>query len=643
IGTSEVALAVARAVVPDRTKRRYVDLRAREADGIETPERVKVRVLTAVGVVPPRARSDGEARAKVRAALRDGQVLVLDNVRTDEQLAWLGLGAQPIAGAYVVVAGDLRPRTGIEDLPVGPLDPADGLALLRRGRLAGRVADGPDTQRLARYLRGPAVVRLVRRWLEARPGVGPGVLLAELEGRGSPPPEEPTAVLRAVLELQTAGLPADSRRLLALLPHLPVTFLTVRSAGALLDRPAARAERALDELARAALLEAVGGGRYRIPREARTLGSGSSVGTAPSRLPSALGRLVAHYAEAAGERAGALAERWMLPAGDWDPAGDAAGAVAAAEAWFRDEDLALLALLRMATRKPLPARATPRLREVADALDLWFRRERRPRDREAAAEAALAAAVRLRDPAGRQTAQLRLAAVARAEGRLAEAGDHLAAARPTGRGPAAAARWATGWGVQQLTRGDVDGARATFEANLARRPGRDAVGRVTDLLDLGAALLGKGELDPADGRLRDAARIAAGAGDPVGLASAQELLGVVAARRGRTADALEIWSDARLLYEQVHDEPGQARCLLHAGTVLADRRPAEAVPLLRRSLELRDTGTGVGVAMAHLLLAELETPDDHRDAALAALAPWQDDFEPPAEVAELRLRLNYST
>jgi tetratricopeptide (TPR) repeat protein len=433
-----------------------------------------------------------------------------------------------------------------------------------------------------------------------------------------------------VLELQTRGLSAAALELLALLPDVPLTWLSDAAAGALLGRPVPDTRRVLAELTRAGLLVAVTPSRHRVPREARALGL-----PAGDRAPAALARLVGHYAGEATQRLVTL----TVPGRP-----DRSGSEREAEAWFRREDLALLALLERPAL--LPRSAAPRLALLADALEVWFTRDGRPADRRAAAEAALAAAAVLADMDGQLTALLRLAAVARSEGELDEAADHLRRARELGAGTEDA-RLVTGLGQQALAIGDPAGARQEFERNLSRRPRRDAVGRVIDQVDLGAVLIVQGQLDRAVRLLQEAAVLAQDAGDPAGVAYAQELLGVVAAHRAEPAAALAVWAEAQLRFEQLHDDQGQARCLLHRGTLLAATEPGTAAEMLRASLALRGTQTtGVGVALARLQLADhvaaggdLDAAAWHRAEALAALAPWEGRIDPPADVAALRRRL----
>ena len=637
IGTSAVALEVARRTAPDGGTPLYVDLRAREAESTESADRVRFRVLRALG--RDGARSAEDAAEHVRVRLHEKPtVLVLDNARAADQVDWL---PRPVPeGSAIVVAGDVPAAADVQDLPVGRLSAAAGLALLRRDLPAARLPDDgdPALDRLAEgWLKSPAVVGRIRRWLQQHPSADAGTLLAELEG-GRPPDTDQTEVLRGVLAQLTAGLSDDALDLLELLPHVPTTYLPVRAAAALLDRAEPRTERALEELARATLLDAQGGGRYRVPREARRLARGR---WAARRRAAARARRAAAAGEAAAAAAAALEERAPLPL-------DGSGPVraVAAETWFREVDLELPALLRAATRDGPRPRSAARLREIADALDLWFRRDGRPQERAAAAAAARDAARSLRDPAGEQSALLRLAAVAREQGRLDDSGELLRRARDETAGPAAVARWGTGWAAHLLDAGDTGGARGELEANLRRRPRRDEVGRVTDRVGLGAVLLAQGDLDAAEGRLLEAAALGSRAGDAAGFARAQELLGVLAARRGRPDQAVGTWRDLVALYEQLHDEDGQARCLVHLGTLLAPGDPEAARWALDRSLELRD-GPGLGVALAHLGLAELAEragdaadADRHRAEGLRALGPWAGRLDPPRDVALIRSRLN---
>jgi hypothetical protein len=624
IGTSALALATAAELAAGAGPGTYADLRA-SAGRPEPPARARARVLAALGLPPDAAGTDETLYDLVAGTLRDtGRVLLLDNVRDRAQVAWL---RRPVPGAYVLVAGDLPPVPELPGLPVGPLGPDDGLALLRADpAVAPRAQARRESLDLARrYLKFPVVVIALRTWLAANPRVGIRALLDDLDGGAPAATTEPSELLRTVFALHTRGLSAPARQLLALLPHVPLTWLTDAAAGALLDRPRAEARPVLDELARSGLLVAMTPSRFRVPREARALGSGDE----PDARAAALARLIALYAGEATEQREALR-------------GSRSGSEPAARAWFRREEDPLLALLKVAPAAARPA--APRVALIGDALDVWYARDGRLEDRRLAAEAAAAAAEALGDTDGRLTALLRLAAVARAAGELTAAAGYLQLA-DGGPGPADP-RLAVGRGQLAYALGDRAGAGAEFERNLSRRPGRDAVGRVIDQLDLAAVRLGQGQLGPAARLLREAETLAADIGDPVGVAYAGELLGLVAARDGDEEDATARWAEAQLRYEQLHDDDGQARCLLHRATVLAGADPVRARELLLDSVELRGDRPGVGAALAHVRLAELagrsrdhRTRERHRELARDALAPWRDRLEQPEEVTALLAEL----
>jgi hypothetical protein len=624
IGTSALALATAAELAAGAGPGTYADLRA-SAGRPEPPARARARVLAALGLPPDAAGTDEGLYDLVAGALRDtGRVLVLDNVRDRAQLAWL---RRPVPGAYVLAAGDVPPGPELPDLPVGPLGPDDGLALLRADpAVAPRAQARPEARDLARrYLKFPVVVIALRTWLAANPRVGVRALLEDLDGDGAAASTEPSELLRTVFALHTRGLSAPARQLLALLPHVPPTWLTDAAAAALLDRPRAEARPVLEELARSGLLEATTPSRFRVPREARALGSGDE----PDARAAALARLITLYAGEATEQREALR-------------GSRSGSEPAARSWFRREEDPLLGLLKVAPAAARPA--APRVALIADALDVWYARDGRLDDRRVAAEAALVAAEALGDADGRLTALLRLAAVARTAGELAAAEGYLHLARGGGADP----RLAVGRAQLAYALGDRAAAGAEFEENLRRRPGRDAVGRVIDQLGLAAVALGEGDLGLAARRLREAETLAADVGDAAGVAYAQELLGLVAVRGGNEADATARWAEAQLRYEQLHDDDGQARCLLHRATVLAPADPDRARELLRDSVELRGGRPGVGTALAYVRLAGLardeRTRSGHRELAREALAPWRDRLEQPAEVTALlaELEVDYS-
>ena len=638
-GTSALALELARILAPDPAQQDYVDLRGAAPGRPESRRRVVIRVLTALGLAPGRVRNEEDAARRIAAQLADsGRVVLLDNVRQADQISWLPRG---LAGAYLVVAGDVEvpPDWAGYVLPVGPLEVADAVELLCRPPAAGnapamvaaRVADDPEAARelARRYLTWPKIAVEVGTWLAANPAVTVPALLADL-GR-----EPHGRIVDRVSELLLGGVSEPARRLLgalagaplAELPEAAVTVLTDWSAGAVTDL--------LDELGQRLLVERLQAARYRVATAARALAP------ARSRLERdrAAVRLVEFYAT------GAMAAAAVLRPGSQPEE------LRAAARWLTDEGFALLELLRMP--EP-PVRAGPALWRIAEALESWFSWENRPYDRQEAAAAAALTASRIGDQGAYRTAQLRLASLARLFGRLDEADQHLRLAQEglsEQDGGGTDSRVATGRALLHSAAGDLAAAETSVRDSQRVRSRRDRTGQVTDLVNLGAVLLDSGRTEEAYGPLTEAMTLAEEIGDPAGVAHSRELLGILAWRWQNPQRAIGHWTAAERTYRQLHDDLGQARCLLHEGSSLlaadppteADRVRARA--LLHRSLALRgDHGTGVGPALAHAYLAadhaargEPADASGHCQEALDALpAPGDGRQHSPAVLAVRR-------
>jgi tetratricopeptide (TPR) repeat protein len=315
------------------------------------------------------------------------------------------------------------------------------------------------------------------------------------------------------------------------------------------------------------------------------------------------------------------------------------------------------------TRHELPAPVSVRsadclLRAVdaIDALDAWFGWEDLLDDRREAATAMAEAAERLGDGQARQTALRRLSAVARTLGDLEHAYRSISRAEAllrADRGPGSSPT-RTVRGGYELEAGDADAARNAFERSLGARPKRDVAGRVIDLTNVAAALLAEGRRDPARQLLSEALDLAENTSDVAGEAYALELLGVVAARRHKVDNAMATWVRAQFLYEQLNDELGQARCLLHRASLQlslpssGEHDQREAENLLKQSIERRgEQRFGQGVALAYLHLGEIARDlgqaadvERYRQAGLHALTPWAQSRPAPATVAATRARLS---
>jgi len=627
IGASAVAIGAGWELAPAPDRQRYVDLRG-SPRGPENQRRAVIRVLRVIGLRPGGARDPRLAIATMADTLRGKEiVLVLDNAESAEQISWIAGG---VPGAYVIACGDMLERDlpdGVARVRVPHLDSEAALKLLARqgdserhpvlpggpgqrsgwsrllpGRLAGQLAEVLDRHRgsapnsvaeriaaetdaaaqLAGHLRFPRVAIDMGRWLAVNPQVRLAVLVQDLRGT------ERNSELTFIVRRQLDGTSADARRLLA----------------------------------------------CRITPQARRLAE------PPGRkaLARSYARLAAYYARLAVARGEALQSGAGAQPG---------GLAQEAEEWLRAEDTAMLLVLSAATP---PARAATYLWQIAGVLDMWFAREQRPEDRRTAAQAMADAADFLHQGSPGVVASLRLAATAREEGDLAAAAKNLERAHGLlRRGRALQSQLSAEWAVYLMTAGDLEAAWDHLLRCRDLRPPRDVRGRTADLINQAAVVLRRGSVDDAHATLKQALVLAEGAADNGGRAHAHELLGVVAWRTGQQKRAFSEWTQALRLHEQAADVTGQARCLQHLGTATfsedgGDAR--DAAGLLDRSLVLRgDQQTGLGVALAHLYLAEAEDLSGaelvaHRKAGLDALRVWPHQGSEPSEVTIARARLS---
>jgi hypothetical protein len=670
-GASAIAINAARELAAAEPRQRYVDLRGPDPERAESTRRVAIRVLSALGIRPGSFQNPERAAGKVAETLKDtDQVLLLDNVSDYDQVEW---AIQQVPGAHVVIAGDFqlpstpRPSASVH---IGPLAVDDALELLQRqggpqrqggqlwpggppwpgghqrrpgllgfllghltrprqdgGSVAARVAAEPEQARelAERHLQLPRVAILMGQWLADNPAITIGRLLADLEGDDI---GAGNSELLLILRRRLDGASAGACRLLSLLALAPTAEFTEDTAAALAGGSKVRTVGHLKELADRSLVEWIQPSRCRVAPEAQQL-TGEQRSAAADK---SLVRLTKHYAEET--------DTWT----EVLTSGSRPEERAAAEEWFRREDVTLLELLRRMTEPP--RKAGPHLWRIADGLETWFRREGRLRDRRAAAAAMVVAAEALGADGAEIVARLRLASAEQVAGDFAAVGEHLdrvgtLLSKPRG-SRAERPQYHTGQAVRALVvTADLKSAEGHLDEARRARPRRDTTGQITDLINL--AVLQE-DPDKAAEYLDQVLSVAEDA-------HGRELMGVVAWRRGHQEQAKREWSEAYTRYGQLGDDTGRARCLQHHGAALltgsgteADR--ARGRDMLEDSLGLRVIGRGIGVALAHLYLGEdalrmwrLDEVDPHRAAGLAALSPWGDQPTEPALVTEVRARL----
>ncbi|MEV0383368.1 hypothetical protein [Nonomuraea sp. NPDC050643] len=635
LGTSAVAIRAMWDLAGEARKQRYADLRGPDRDRPETPLSVAQRVLRTLNRPPGAIQEPEDATAQVIEALTGtGCVLLLDNVSAWGQVSWL---PPRVPGAHVVVAGTLTdgPPQHSEPVQLGPLSPDAGRALLARHVGDERVARDPKALELLvdACLGSPLEIVRVGRWLARNPKVPLQSLVDDLRSL----PIDRT--LDFVLNLSIKQLRPTAKQLFILLAGLPIAEVDHLAAAALLGVPSA--EDAIEELAGLGLLENVRMARVRVTGAFR---GGTATGT--PRESAAWRRLVEHFAARAGSYAA------LLPADE-------------ARTFFAIEDRVLLEVLAREHPGPKTGRALGR---IADALETWFRLEQRHEDRLRAAQALAKAAQALGDGRVRATAELRQCAILLTWGDPRGARQHFGQAAEL---YGDRTLWPAELHLEQaailLAEGDeftdVESALVRYGQALA---GGDVAGHALRLADVAALLMRKGQTLDHDGRGPEARRLyadaravlfesldlAGRAGDPGGQAHAHELLALAHRYLSSPYDANYHLEQAERCYGGTADEIGRARCLVQrAGALLEEaenRPPAQvaaeeaeerAIALLEEAAP-RLPPTGVSTALAHLHLGRLrrERAEEHQEAGLAALRPW-DGIAEPKQVGELRARL----
>ncbi|SDM59844.1 AfsR/SARP family transcriptional regulator [Allokutzneria albata] len=264
VGKSAFAVAAAHRLAsryPDGQL--FVDLSGGTAHPLD-PGEVLARFLRDLGVpgvdVPP---ATAERAALFRDRISDRRVLVvLDNAAGDAQVRPL-LPGSPRCG---VVITSRRRLTGLDAslrVQLDPLDPADALRLL--GDIADAAhLDPPAARRIVSSCGHlPLAIRIIGTKLRTRPHLDVATLAARLEDERHRLDELVAGdrEVRAGFLVSYERLSPDQRRAFRLLALLPGPDFPGWAAAAALDVDGRTAERLLDDLVEANLVEA--GSRYR--------------------------------------------------------------------------------------------------------------------------------------------------------------------------------------------------------------------------------------------------------------------------------------------------------------------------------------------------------------------------------------------
>lgn len=290
-------------------------------------------------------------------------------------------------------------------------------------------------------------------------------------------------------------------------------------------------------------------------------------------------------------------------AGRWSAALTTEGSGSIAAKWFELNEPALKELLD--TTDPAAGRVDD-LAAIADALDVWYVRQRR-------SDALLDLSGRLAtigEHAHRADLQQLAAVRAATAHRLlddepaAEARLALASAGPRHRVTSAvqarsqhehgllnlarAARYVPGDEASEANLHDaIRSARTCFDKAAVAVPRADLAADLAIQVNLAVTYLYESDLPKAIDHLRLAKARAAATHDASANAHVHELIGVAAWLQGNQREAMGWWQQAEQHYADIDERIGQARCLQHRGAAeLHCGRTAIAVKLLQASADL---------------------------------------------------------
>ncbi|MGW0580519.1 ATP-binding protein, partial [Streptomyces sp. NPDC002920] len=616
-GVGKTALAVhwahqARGSFPDGQL--YVDLRGYDPQKPVSAAQALTGFLTALGVprqeVPLRLE---DRAARYRTAL-DGRrlLVVLDNAASAAQVRHLLPGSP---GCRVLITsrdslGALVSMHGAHRVILDALSPADSLELLRA--LIGERADAEHAVAVdlaEQCARLPLALRVAAELVLSRPGEPLAGLVSELRDHQRrldllDSGDDPRAAVRAVFSWSYARLAELPARLFRLLGLHPGPDVDTHSAAALAGGSVDGVRRALDELARAHLLNRTVAGRYGMHDLLRVYAAELAGLHDPSEdRDAALTRLLDHSLAASAAAMDVLypAERHLRPAVDRPDTGlPPLRTAEEARAWLSAAQPTLVALCSR-TGEPGPSGHTVRL---ATTLHRHYERSGHYTDALTVHTYALRAARSVGDARGEADVLACLGAVHRRLGDYDSAlRDHesaLALCRRIGY-EAGEARHLTNVGVLHELRGRYREAAEQHErAVVLFRSVGDAHGEADVLNNLGIVLELLEDFEASVERYERALELYRTVNHSTGEASALGNLGILLARLGDHAAAAGHFERALALFRRLAHTSGTGHALSNLGNALSGLgRHEEAAEHQREALELfRRSGEHYGEAGA---------------------------------------------
>ncbi|ULR54004.1 AfsR/SARP family transcriptional regulator [Streptomyces deccanensis] len=606
---------------------------ARSAD----PAEVLAAFLRALGVgpgqIPPTLPERAAAFRTVLSGLR--VLVVLDDAGGEEQVRHLLPGAGSGSAVLISSRKALHGLDPAERVALDVLNPDDAVELL--ARLAGRerTAAEPEAAAEIAQLAGglPLALRIAGSRLGTRGAWPLGALAERLRDEHVRLDEMACGDLdvRAGIEVSYRALPASERLVFRRLGLLESPDLAPWVAAPLAGIDVPDAERLVDRLADAHLLEPLGADgtgrvRYRFHDLVRLYArERADLEDTPRDRSAALSRLLRTWL--------ALTRR----AGDLDPTGVAhlvprtaedsdtalgARLLAAPRAWLQAEHRSLVAGVVLAARLDLHEEAC----DLASALvQASFRVNNQFDEWQRTHEAALAAVRRAGNPRGEAVMLTGLGQLRYEQDRFAEAKhyfrDALAGFERLGDigGRATALAGIAAVGREQ---GDFAEATACLEQALpAFEELGDAAGAAGARYDLGCILREKGDFAEATAHLRKALTIHRSIGSRRGEGLTLRAIGLVHRAEGDLVRAEKLCSQALDLLRSAGDRLMEAYAVQALAKVRLRLRPDDAeLPELLGALRVcRELDDGFGEALMLRTLGELHLARGRVDHASACL------------------------
>ncbi|BCJ48817.1 SARP family transcriptional regulator [Actinoplanes sp. NBRC 14428] len=635
IGKTALAVQVAHRLAgryPDGQM--FLDLHGytRETEPTEPAEALDhlLRGLGVPGTEIPAGLDRRAALYRTRLAGRR-MLIVLDNAATEAQVAPLLPGS---AGCLVLVTSRRR-MTGLDHartLSLDTLSLPEAVELFTRAVDGERLA-GEPAERVAELVelcgRLPLAVRIAAARLGAHPSWRLPDLVRRLRDRRQRLRELEAGQrsVTAALDVSYQDLDPELRRMYRSLGVHPGPDLDAYGAAALAAGTVPRADRLLDRLHDAHLVQEPTPGRYRFHDLIRAHAAHTAAGDDTRAAFDRLLRYYEHTASAAVDAAYPY-EGTHRPRGAPVAAPDL-GTPEAARAWLDAELANLLAAARHAVDRDRPGY----VRNLSGILHRHLATRGRYHDAGILHGLALAAARAAGHQEGELDALLRLGTIHRWQGRHDEAIDHheraLHIARALGDGPGEL-KALTGLGHLHREQGR-DGTAADHHERalrIARAVGHRQ-GELDALVGLGRIHLRQGRYDRAADHHRQALRIARGMGHGPGELRALTGLGHAHRRQGRYEQAAGHYERALRVARAVGHRQGELEALVGLGRVhLWQGRAAD--PVLRLLTEL-----GVDPADdEEATVAAIRTHLAHGDRAGSAACQQFGDTRTPPSRAE---------